>query len=1002
MANKSVLELLASAPKSELRRLPTSVQPMDLLGQMKNRENMLASALAEKQTRDRRAEAAKVRFAKNRYLATGDKAKALGFTPQMSMQLGGQQSAPVSPMFEPGADVGAMTAALRDRPLLSPVQPERQLTAADLTEAYGPGYEGRYYQPGNVGAGENLAALQSPPQGTDEALLQQYPGLMTAALESNHMANRGTAAPPIDTSPFSTTTGSLDHLSDLPPATGFPTTVVDQYGTRDYGPNADYTLNPTLPASVQRAGIQTELLPPPPRQEALLEPVAPGLEPPSDEFSGIEAPPRLLPEYAPELAVPPKQQMEASALLPPEVPELLDRRQLMAEISSPIIAAEDLPPAIAYPEERVTSPAVPVSTTSVLTPAEQEARAATNKTSAGIVNPQIRFTTADLNDPKLAVANEVLGEQAAKRIRDLTPDYDASKGNYGPRLASVQPTPNGQTKTKSVLQPPVKTSSKTVSQIDKMIQTELASLTKEAPKDSTMPFWNWLSDFSAGLRAAGKSGDQSLGAIADGFANVRAKAKERAATRLATRKISIENIKNLGEVREDIITADRQGGLGASATALFGSYLKPGEVLGPNGVVPRGFLGRLGYDYRTTGTYSTTKAGRVMIDYHTQDPAKDKKVRFYPINQKTKLPTNKGSLLISPMDPKFMDYSRDPKYTQTGPSETVDVLSNAQMEKMFKDSPEYLRRLQETGASVRVNYNSDGTIKNYSIHEPRSMKVQGFYDQKNSVLFTGDANNPVQMRDASRRGLVPVTVQMDGVGKSSAVMLTNEINSARQAKAIITRLQELRQNQGGGAILGTIADAKRSGGNFLDIITQVGREIMPVYSFGQEVSNDIANGMVDPNVEAWLNRDLSEAKVLESSLIYKYAKILKGTGRLNADDIQRAEKALSTRGFLKSDVDIFTRLESVLPLFEQTITDKTAQLKKARKSERPLGAVQPLQASQVSSLVSAFAEDERFTRAPLAVGIERLLDNPSPTEIRLFNQFHGEGTAELIIQKAGQ
>jgi len=52
--------------------------------------------------------------------------------------------------------------------------------------------------------------------------------------------------------------------------------------------------------------------------------------------------------------------------------------------------------------------------------------------------------------------------------------------------------------------------------------------------------------------------------------------------------------------------------------------------------------------------------------------------------------------------------------------------------------------------------------------------------------------------------------------------------------------------------------------------------------------------------------------------------------------------------------------------------------------------------------VSAFAEDERFTRAPLAVGIERLLDNPSPTEIRLFNQFHGEGTAELIIQKAGQ
>ena len=983
MARKSALELLqlADATNPDVRTLP-----MSLPEQRGNPANLAALQAARAST-DRRRNMAQDRLALNRYLATGDKAKALGFTPQMSMPFSGQQSAPVSPMFEPGADVGAMTAALRDRPLLNPVQPERQLTAADLTEAYGPGYEGRYYQPGNIPAGENLAALQSPPQGTDEALLRQYPGLMTAALESN------------------------------------------------------------LPANVQRAGIQTELLPPPPQppqQTALLEPVNPrltGLEPPSDRTMPFPNSLRdavhsmmddrpvteidlgftpvvdtdTLPLQAPSTMLnPPVELVDRIDDGSARVDRLGDGTEILRDASGNIIASGELATAaidvhaltpMVYPRDRETPeapPAVPVSTTSVLTPAEQEAQAATNKTSAGIVNPQISFTTADLNNPELAAANEFLGKQAANYIRDLTPDYDASKGNAGPKLASVQPTPSGRTTTKSVLQPPVKTSSNTVNQIDKMIQTELASLTKQAPTDSTMPFWNWLSDFSAGLRAAGKKGDQTLGAIADGFANVRAKAKERAATELATRKISIENIKNLGEVREDIIKADRLGGLGASATAMFSKYLKPGEVVGPNGVVPRGFANRLGYDYRTTGTYSTTKAGRVVIDWHTQDPAKDKKVRFYPINQKTKLPTNKGSLLISPMDPKFMDYSRDPKYTQTGPSETVDVLSNAQMEKMFKDSPEYLRRLQETGASVRVNYNSDGTIKNYSIHEPRSMKVQGFYDQKNSVLFTGDANNPVQMRDASRRGLVPVTVQMDGVGKSSAVMLTNEINSARQAKAIITRLQELRQNQGGGAILGTIADAKRSGGNFLDIITQVGREIMPVYSFGQEVSNDIANGMVDPNVEAWLNRDLSEAKVLESSLIYKYAKILKGTGRLNADDIQRAEKALSTRGFLKSDVDIFTRLESVLPLFEQTITDKTAQLKKARKSERPLGAVQPLQASQVSSLVSAFAEDERFTRAPLAVGIERLLDNPSPTEIRLFNQFHGEGTAELIIQKAGQ
>jgi hypothetical protein len=205
MAEKSALELLlASAPQSELRRLP-----MSLPAQINNPGNMLASALAEEQTRDRRAEAAKVRFAKNRYLATGDKAKALGFTPQMSMQLGGQQSVPVSPMFEPGADVGAMTAALRDRPLLTPVLPEQQLTAAELAgHRYGPGYEGRYYQPGNVGAVENLEALQPTPVlfadgvSPPTAFLNKHPGLL-----------------------------------------------------------AD-PLNPTLPANVQRAGIQTELLPP--------------------------------------------------------------------------------------------------------------------------------------------------------------------------------------------------------------------------------------------------------------------------------------------------------------------------------------------------------------------------------------------------------------------------------------------------------------------------------------------------------------------------------------------------------------------------------------------------------------------------------------------------------------------------------------------------------------------------------------------------------------------
>ena len=143
-------------------------------------------------------------------------------------------------------------------------------------------------------------------------------------------------------------------------------------------------------------------------------------------------------------------------------------------------------------------------------------------------------------------------------------------------------------------------------------------------------------------------------------------------------------------------------------------------------------------------------------------------------------------------------------------------------------------------------------------------------------------------------------------------------------------------------------------------------------------------------------------------MIYKYAKILKGTGRLNSDDIRRAEDALGQRGFLNSDVDIFARYEAVLPLFNETITAKTALLKKARLAETSLESplfTEPttLENLSVSEEAKTLARDlkdnEKFAKNPNATQINRLLNNPTAEEKKLFNDVFGLGTAEIVLKR---
>jgi hypothetical protein len=855
MAEKSVLELLANAPKSEVRTLP-----MSLPEQRGNPANLLGLALAEEQTQARR-NAAKARFAQNRYLATGDKAKALGFTPQMSMQPGGQQSAPVSPMFEPGADVGAMTAALGDRPLLTPVLPEQQLTAAELAgHRYGPGYEGRYYQPGNVGAVENLEALQPTPVlfadgvSPPTAFLNKHPGLL-----------------------------------------------------------AD-PLNPTLPANVQRAGIQTELLPPPPRQEALLEPVDPGLEPPSDEFSGIEAPPRLLPEYAPELAVPPKQQMEASALLPPEVPELLDRRQLMAELGLPTVDPRDLPPDIAYPGERVTPeappavPITPVSTDGIL-PAPG---VGPTKAAAGIVDP---ISTAK--------AEELLGAQTAQRIKPYIrgPEIKPEKTKVDLLPAPNPKAPNAQP---NVAVPAVTKKNQVLAPIQKTINAELKKLQVESDPDSTMPFWNWLSDFSAGLRAAGKSGDQTVGAIAAGFANVRKGAKERAALAAAARTASIKNISELAGAAEDLASITGVGNFGGYGTAA-GQFFKTPN-LPRSGVVNEQMSKNTNLNLdlvRNSYTYKTDKQNNVTV--HQQKLGELTQINGWRLDPKTGLPTGKPEIFTkgSPEYNKALE-----THTFTEPDEVETLATDADMKKLLGQNYE---RFKEKNSLIFVTRKA-GQPKGIRIQNLPPGKWINLFNQETMTSRMVDSSIAGEVDQAMADGYtVRMNFQADTPPRSRTSMLRGANTAAEQSIALVDKLiteDDRRRAAGEVPLFGAIGGLKRTYQNFSELASDIGRSL-PIISFmGRDATSDYMLGMT-PEAQDNFDTMAAQLPIFKTMLVYSLAKARKqDNSRLNQFDVAQARKDIDKLGALTSSRDIRAGLLAVRTQFRDVISRNSKELQR--------------------------------------------------------------------------
>jgi hypothetical protein len=939
MAEKSALELLlASAPQSELRRLP-----MSLPAQINNPGNMLASALAEEQTRDRRAEAAKVRFAKNRYLATGDKAKALGFTPQMSMQLGGQQSVPVSPMFEPGADVGAMTAALRDRPLLTPVLPEQQLTAAELAgHRYGPGYEGRYYQPGNVGAVENLEALQHTPVlfadgvSPPTAFLNKHPGLL-----------------------------------------------------------AD-PLNPTLPANVQRAGIQTELLPLPPSQQqtALLEPVDPGLEPPSDVVGPL---PMLDQPVATEpVLVAPGQQMAASALASPEVPGLLDRRQLMAE---------NLPPDIAYPEERVTPkappavPITPVSTDGIL-PAPG---VGPTKAAAGIVDPLVTSTPG---------VDRFLEQQTNQQLRKVgvklappSSEFSATQQKGASANSKSVVGTNGTIITSPELQRPINTANKAINDLDKTIQKELVALTKQAPADSTMPFWNWLSDFSAGLRAAGKKGDQTLGAIADGFANVRAKAKERAATQLAARKISIENLESLGKLKEDLVAASATAGGGNPyAQSLFSGFGEKNEVFGTNGVVPNRFVkDKLGLDERYRVSYSINSKG--VASFKQWKPEAREMVTLYPIGDNGQI-TRKPVRVVQGSNDHIKKLNSG-NFDDDKPDAIERPLTDEQLSTLGFTN-ETISGWKNSGQIAVGEILPSGQIGKFRVQKQAKDDGANFMNVQTGEYYYLNKNDARHMRLARENRLVETKITQPGVSKSVASELTDAINSSTNGIGIIDQLAAMKSRLGEENLLGVVGRASGTAQNFVELIKDLAGQdnFIGLSSFASTVDRDfdVNDPLVTEPVRRYFDfkKHLAAVPFLKQALVYQLARTFKQGRKLNMQDVNNAKEAL---GFeqVTGEQTVFVRLEQARKAFAKQIRQKQNQMKKITAGRLVIPGVGPGPTADNETIAPAgivsrpdlLANQDFGNAIPTQEAINALIAAPTTENIAEFNARFGKDGADV-------
>jgi len=750
-------------------------------------------------------------------------------------------------------------------------------------------------------------------------------------------------------------------------------------------------MNQATQAQQQQAPVPSPILPEPQGPPPIFpEPNAPTQEL-MNEIAQL-ASNQILPE--PGGVGPGPEQFARQEILPPadgqkerieeKIQAALDAIKAKREQGEAELARAQAATAEPEPEPEVVATAEPATATVI----EPEAEVATAEPETSVLEPAVInedgtvvpqavsyediTTTGTLKDvttiekyteiPKTSVNTHVGGAQLQPAAVTIVPT-DPKAPNADPKIAA-----------------PVSTGNQMVKVLDKKIKGLMQRLSRTKDPDSVQPFWNWLSDFSAGMRAAAQTGDQTLGAVAAGFDNVRKGTQARAATELATEKITIENLKNLGDLREDILASERAGMVGAAAQSLFKGYGEPGQVFGANGRIPQPYVEEvMGGSPRHSGTYSTNKNGKV--DLKLWEPGEVKTVRFYRKDNRGL--TGPNYVDVSTDSVELDKMYQDPNYTDVAPNEKVELMSDADLTEFF--GPEAIERFGATGSAVHVTKNPDGSVKKVEVNTPPKSSLANFMDPETRIPVTLDTNNPADMRLARDKGLVRYDVQIPKVTASASVKIQNKIDSGRQGIALIRRLQKLRKDQGGTQqLLGVVAKMKGGIQNIHDILDAVAGEVIEFTSFAHQFKRDIDTKQVEPDVVDWFNKDLSAAKFLTNSLVYKYARTVKGAGRINSKDIEKGEEALGFDKVITSERAIFAALEEAIPMFQRSIDDQTnllVQLKKRKIKPGKVGDDTPA--------------EKNVARRKKHIGI--LKNNPTLEVQGFFDKWYGPGAAKKVL-----
>ena len=529
---------------------------------------------------------------------------------------------------------------------------------------------------------------------------------------------------------------------------------------------------------------------------------------------------------------------------------------------------------------------------------------------------------SELTDTKKA--DEFLGRKMAYGLKPYV------QSAYRNRILDIEnpesnTAPNADPKNAVVVGIP--STKKATAPLQKAINTELARLkasTTTYDKDSTMPFWNWLADFSAGMRAAAKGGDQSIGAIAAGFDNVRTGAKERAATKLASRTAAIKNISELAGAAEDLASITGAGNFSGFGTAA-GQFFKTAG-LPRSGPITQAMVNNTNLNLdlvRKDYTYKTDKQNNVDIKSHERGTLEN--APGWELD-KDGLPKGKPITFVKGSK-KYNDAVLNGTHTFTPPDEIETVATDSELRKILGNNYDAWKN---KGAIIFLK-------KRAGRHT--GLRIKNLPPGKWVNLYNGELNR-AQLVDASIAGSVETAmengfnvrmdIQSTAPPRSRASVLRTSNTAAQQSMALVDKLvaeDDRRRAAGEVPLFGAIGGIKRTYQNFTELASDIGRSLPIISWMGQSAAqNDYNYGMTE-DVQDTFDKWAAQLPIFKTMLVYALAKARKvDNSRLNQHDVALARKDIDKLGVLTSSRQIREGLLAVKTQFQNVVDTNTEEL----------------------------------------------------------------------------